>query len=55
MIYLGIDPTAGRRPLNYAILDSKLNIVVEGSGATFGEPTFWATPRSVQIAARLRF
>lgn len=32
MIYLGIDPTAGRRPLNYAILDSKLNIVAEGSG-----------------------
>lgn len=32
MIYLGVDPTAGRRPLNYAILDGKLNIVVEGSG-----------------------
>ena len=29
MIYLGIDPTAGRRPLNYAILDSRLNIVAE--------------------------
>lgn len=32
MIYLGIDPTAGRRPLNYAILDSKLNIMTEASG-----------------------
>jgi len=32
MIYLGIDPTAGRRPLNYAILDSKLNIVTEAQG-----------------------
>ena len=32
MIYLGVDPTAGRRPLNYAILDSKLNIMVEGAG-----------------------
>ncbi len=32
MIYLGIDPTAGRRPLNYALLDSKLNIVTEGAG-----------------------
>lgn len=34
MIYLGIDPTAGRRPLNYAILDSKLNIVAEAQGYT---------------------
>lgn len=32
MIYLGIDPTAGRRPLNYAILDGKLNVVAEGCG-----------------------
>lgn len=32
MIYLGIDPTAGRRPLNYAILDAKLNILAEASG-----------------------
>lgn len=32
MIYLGIDPTAGRRPLNYALLDSKLNIVAEAGG-----------------------
>jgi predicted nuclease with RNAse H fold len=32
MIYLGIDPTAGRRPLNYALLDGKLNIVAEHPG-----------------------
>lgn len=32
MLYFGIDPTAGRRPLNYAVLDDKLSIVVEGSG-----------------------
>jgi len=32
MLYLGIDPTAGRRPLNYAALDGKLNIVAEGEG-----------------------
>ena len=32
MIYLGIDPTAGRRPLNYAMLDSRLRIVAEGAG-----------------------
>lgn len=32
MIYLGIDPTAGRRPLNYAILDGKLNILAESAG-----------------------
>ncbi|MBM4424319.1 MAG: DUF429 domain-containing protein [Chloroflexi bacterium] len=32
MIYLGIDPTAGRRPLNYALLDGKLNIIAEGCG-----------------------
>lgn len=32
MIYLGIDPTAGRRPLNYALLDSRLNIVAESQG-----------------------
>jgi predicted nuclease with RNAse H fold len=32
MLYLGIDPTAGRRPLNYAALDGKLDIVAEGEG-----------------------
>jgi predicted nuclease with RNAse H fold len=32
MIYLGIDPTAGRRPLNYAVLDHKLNLIAESSG-----------------------
>lgn len=32
MLYLGIDPTAGRRPLNYALLDGKLNIVAESEG-----------------------
>lgn len=32
MIYLGVDPTAGRRPLNYAILDGKLGILAEGCG-----------------------
>ncbi len=30
MIYLGIDPTAGRRPLNYAMLDSSLALLAEG-------------------------
>jgi hypothetical protein len=29
--------------------------VVEASGATFGEPQQWATPRTVQIAGRIRF
>lgn len=32
MMYVGIDPTAGRRPLNYAVLDEQLRIVAEGSG-----------------------
>ena len=36
MLYLGIDPTAGRRPLNYALLDGKLNIVAEGEGQPEG-------------------
>ena len=38
MIYLGIDPTAGRRPLNYALLDGKLNIVAEGEGVAADLP-----------------
>lgn len=32
MIYAGIDPTAGRRPFNYAMLDSRLRLVAEGAG-----------------------
>lgn len=32
MIYLGIDPTAGRRPLNYALLDDSLALLAEGTG-----------------------
>ena len=32
MIYVGIDPTAGRRPFNYAMLDSRLRLVAEGAG-----------------------
>jgi hypothetical protein len=31
-VYIGIDPTAGGRPLNYAVLDGDLG-VAEGSGA----------------------
>ena len=38
MIYLGIDPTAGRRPLNYAFLDGRLNIVAEGEGVAADLP-----------------
>jgi hypothetical protein len=29
--------------------------MVEESGATFGEPSFWADPRAVRIAARLKW
>ncbi len=32
-VYIGIDPTAGRRPMHYAVLDGELNRLVEGSGA----------------------
>jgi len=31
-VFIGIDPTAGRRPLNYAILDSRLRILAQGAG-----------------------
>jgi predicted RNase H-like nuclease len=31
-VYVGIDPTAGRRPLNYAVLDGRLRIVAQGEG-----------------------
>ncbi|MEK7275868.1 MAG: hypothetical protein AAB427_00830 [Chloroflexota bacterium] len=34
MIYLGIDPTAGRRPLNYALLDGSLALLAEGECQT---------------------
>lgn len=29
--------------------------VQEGSGATFGQPLAWTTPRTLQVAARIRF
>jgi hypothetical protein len=29
--------------------------VTEASGASLGEPTFWATPRTVRVAGRVRF
>jgi predicted nuclease with RNAse H fold len=31
-VYIGIDPTAGRRPMNYAILDGDLRLVARGLG-----------------------
>jgi predicted nuclease with RNAse H fold len=31
-VFIGIDPTAGRRPLNYAVLDGRLRIVAQGQG-----------------------
>ena len=30
-------------------------MVVEASGATFGQPGTWASPRTVQAAARVKF
>ena len=32
MVYIGIDPTAGRRPINYAILNDDLDLVARGLG-----------------------
>ena len=32
MVYIGIDPTAGRRPIDYAILDGDLHLVARGLG-----------------------
>jgi hypothetical protein len=32
-VFVGIDPTAGRRPLHYAVLDSRLQIVAQGEGS----------------------
>ena len=31
-VYIGIDPTAGRRPVNYAVLDSRLRTIALGAG-----------------------
>jgi len=32
-VFIGIDPTAGKRPMNYAVLDSELNaVVLEATG-----------------------
>jgi len=31
-VFIGIDPTAGRRPINYAILDDELRLVTRGLG-----------------------
>lgn len=31
-VYIGIDPTAGRRPMNYAVLDGDLKLVARGLG-----------------------
>lgn len=31
-VYIGIDPTAGRRPMDYAILDGELRLVARGLG-----------------------
>jgi predicted nuclease with RNAse H fold len=31
-VYIGIDPTAGRRPMDYAILDGDLKLVTRGLG-----------------------
>src|SRR5262245_40833001 len=32
-VFIGIDPTAGRRPLNYAVLDGRLALVAQGAGS----------------------
>jgi hypothetical protein len=32
-VFIGIDPTAGRRPLHYAVLDSRLHILAQGEGS----------------------
>jgi len=32
-VYIGIDPTAGRRPINYAVLDGELRLLAGGLGA----------------------
>ncbi|MGH2523344.1 MAG: hypothetical protein ACRDH2_12645, partial [Anaerolineales bacterium] len=32
IVYIGIDPTAGRRPINYAILDEDLRLISGGLG-----------------------
>jgi predicted nuclease with RNAse H fold len=31
-VYIGLDPTAGRRPINYAILDGQLKLLTRGLG-----------------------
>lgn len=31
-VYIGIDPTAGRRPMNYAVLDGQLRLLARGLG-----------------------
>jgi predicted nuclease with RNAse H fold len=31
-VYIGLDPTAGRRPINYAILDADLRLAARGLG-----------------------
>lgn len=31
-VYIGIDPTAGKRPINYAVLDGDLKLVARGLG-----------------------
>lgn len=31
-VYIGLDPTAGRRPINYAILDGELKLLTRGLG-----------------------
>jgi hypothetical protein len=31
-VFVGIDPTAGRRPMNYAVLDDALRLVAQGAG-----------------------
>ncbi len=32
-LYLGIDPTAGKRPMDYAVLDDDLRVVQSGAGS----------------------
>src|SRR5262245_14550080 len=31
-VYIGLDPTAGRRPINYAVLDGELKLCTRGLG-----------------------
>src|SRR2546425_80840 len=46
MVFIGIDPTAGRRPMNYAVLDGMLRALVRAAGFERYAPDS-AAPRQV--------